>query len=507
MTESSCRDHLRVAEVEVIEPVIVRQIHELAARNWGKKAIARALGIDRDTVRRYLRGAPTVQTRPRSKKLDVAATARANELLETTAEGNAVVVTKLLKGENVHASVRTVQRAVAEKRRARRAADLASVRFETGPGEQMQIDFGEKKVLIGRNVVRVHLLVATLAYSRRIFVKPFLCERQDDWREGIASAFEVFGGVPRTLLGDNARALVLERDPETQTVRFHPGYVAFCRDWDVKPRACKPYRARTKGKVESGVKFVKRNGLAGRTFESFAALEAHLIAWVREADERVHGTTHERPIDRFEREEKLALRPLPVRRLARREQVLRRRVANDCFVDVATVRYMVPEELVGAEVEVRVRDEDVWVYRGSELVASHARCREPYARVINPKQVGRLRTPDSAQPATFARSLAEYETAVESGAGRYHGASRDSRAAHGEAVRVTPVALSGACASGPTDRGVLASKNVLPPAPPAAEGGEGKLTSEQSSEVARRVPRRLEPCATAVTSSSTFEEA
>jgi hypothetical protein len=68
-------------------------------------------------------------------------------------------------------------------------------------------------------------------------------------------------------------------------VTFHPGYLAFCRDWDVQPRACAPYRARTKGKVESGVKFVKRNALAGRTFASFAALQQHLVQWTDEADQ------------------------------------------------------------------------------------------------------------------------------------------------------------------------------------------------------------------------------
>jgi len=84
-------------------------------------------------------------------------------------------------------------------------------------------------------------------------------------------------------------ALVVGRDRATGTVWFHPAYLTFCRDWDVQPRACAPYRARTKGKVESGVKYVKRNALAGRTFSSFAALEAHLTEWIQEADTRVPG--------------------------------------------------------------------------------------------------------------------------------------------------------------------------------------------------------------------------
>jgi hypothetical protein len=78
----------------------------------------------------------------------------------------------------------------------------------------------------------------------------------------------------------------------------HPAFAAFCKDWGVGVAACRPYRARTKGKTESGVGYVKRNAIAGLAFTSFAALEAHLARWMTEADQRVHGTTHERPIDR-----------------------------------------------------------------------------------------------------------------------------------------------------------------------------------------------------------------
>jgi hypothetical protein len=291
------------------------------------------------------------------------------------------------------------------------------VRVETAPGAQLQIDFGEKRVVIAERPITVFLLVAVLSYSRRVFVKAFLQERQDDWREGIAAAFTHFGGVVQTLLGDNARALVLGRDRATGTVTFQPAYLAFCRDWDVQPRACAPYRARSKGKVESGVKYVKHNALAGRAFASFAALEAHLATWMREADTRVHGTTHERPIDRFTREEAAALRPLPRRPLPRREQRVRRRVAADAFVDVETVRYSVPHALIREHVEVALEVDRVRIFHGTTVVATHARCREPYRRVLDPAHVAGLWrvAPLATGPSTlapFGRSLDEYAARV-----------------------------------------------------------------------------------------------
>ena len=291
-------------EVPVVEGELVLAIRALADCGVGSKAIARAVGLARNTVRRYLRRPIEAegQTRPTARRLTDDRRLEARTLYEGPAGGNAVVVQRLLAGRGLTVSVRTIERAVADLRRERRVAQLATVRVETAPGDQLQIDFGQKRVRIAGAWVRVFLLVAVLSYSRRLFVKAFLNERQDDWREGIAGAFTHFGGVPRTLLGDNARALVVGRDRGTGTVLFHPTYLAFCRDWDVQPRACAPYRARTKGKTEAGVKFVKRNGLADQDFDSFAALEAHLAAWMTTVDEREHGTTHEAPRVRFQRD-------------------------------------------------------------------------------------------------------------------------------------------------------------------------------------------------------------
>ncbi|HJU72199.1 MAG TPA: IS21 family transposase [Gemmatimonadaceae bacterium] len=405
----------------MIEGELVTAIRELADRGWGSKAIARELQVARNTVRRYVRGATAgVQQRLAARRLSDDDVARAQALFQGTAEGNAVVVQRLLHEHGCQVSVRTVQRVVAPVRQAQRAADVATVRIETAPGAQMQVDFGEKRVTIAGTVVTVFLLVAVLSYSRRVFVKAFLRECQDDWREGIAAAFTHFGGVPLRVLSDNARALVVGRDRATGTITFHPAYLAFCRDWDVQPRACAPYRARSKGKVESGVKYVKHNALAGRTFESFAALEQHLDGWMADADRRVHGTIHERPIDRFTRDELTTLRALPRRPLPRREQRVRRRVANDAFVDIETVRYSVPYRLVRDQVDVALDDQTVRIFHGTTLVATHPRSREPHARVIDPTHVAGLwrattaeaLAPAAATLAPFGRSLSDYAVVI-----------------------------------------------------------------------------------------------
>jgi transposase len=407
------------AEVSMLTPEIVRQIRDLAGLKWGAQRIADETGVARGTVRRYLRGGlgAEIQRRPAAWTLDESARALAVELLDGPAQGNAVVVRRLLGERGIEVPLRTLHRVLMPHRQARRAAEVATVRFETAPGHQMQIDFGEKHVSVGGAMIRVHLFIAVLGFSRRLFTRASLSQRQDDWREGLAESFRHFGGVPRTLLLDNAGALVVGRDRAAGTARLHPAFDAFCRDWGVDARVCQPYRARTKGKTESGVGYVKRNALAGLSFSSFAELEVHLGRWMVDADRRIHGTTRERPIDRFEREERAMMRPLPANPLPVRQRRVSRRVATDCFVDVDTIRYSVPHGLVRRTVEVLVGDDEVTIFDGNVAVACHRRSHEPHERVVIAAHFdGLWRRPDDVvtvtTPLPAGRSLADYAAAI-----------------------------------------------------------------------------------------------
>ena len=187
--------------------------------------------------------------------------------------GNADVVRQDLAREHgIAVSLRTIQRACAPHRRALEAEARATVRFETPPGHQLQVDFGEVRTPVAGESGRVFLFVATLGYSRRPFVRAFRHERQSAWLEGIEGAFRHFRGVTTEVLVDNARALVSRHDAATREVAFNGRFLAFARYWGFRPRACAPYRARTKGKDERGVAYVKRNAIAGHRFESWAVV-------------------------------------------------------------------------------------------------------------------------------------------------------------------------------------------------------------------------------------------
>jgi transposase len=258
-------------------PDEVAAMVRLKALGWGVRRIAVELGCSHMTVRRYLEaGGWIAYRRPRR-------TTRLAGLEAWLAErfrrhrGNADVVRQELEREHgIAVSLRTVERAVQELRRELVAEARATVRFETPPGRQLQIDFGSTTVVIAGEPERVFLFVATLGFSRRGFVAAFRHERQSAWLDGLERAFQHFGGVPEELLLDNAKALVTHHDRRTREVVFNARFHAFCRYWGVRPRACAPYRARTKGKDERGVGYVKANAIAGRDFASWAAWKRSL---------------------------------------------------------------------------------------------------------------------------------------------------------------------------------------------------------------------------------------
>jgi transposase len=410
----------------MLEPELVDRIHELSGQGLGSKRIARELRVSRNTVRRYLAGATAgFQERPAARRLDGPTLAQVHRLYHTVAEGNAVVIQQELVAQGVPVDLRTLQRAVAQLRQEERARALATVRFETPPGQQIQIDFGEKVIPVAGQPVKVYLMTAVLGYSRRLFCRAFLAQRQDDWLEGLDGAFQHFGGLTEQVLCDNASPLVTSHNRQSGEVVWNPGFEAFCRDRGLVPKACRPRRARTKGKIERGVGYVKHNALAGRSFASFEELRAHLSNWmVKVADVRIHGTTRERPILRFERDERAALRPLPARPLAVRTRRLTRRISADCFVDVDTVRYSAPHRHVRETVEVVVKEHEVELWLRGRRIAHHMRCYEPHAWVRDASHFeGLFRSqevtgnPTSMQRPTcpLLRPLSVYTEVVEGG--------------------------------------------------------------------------------------------
>lgn len=344
-------------------------IKALKQRGVYLKDIAAELEVHPKTVSRALKreSAPIRSRKKQGSKLD-GYKAVVDRLLS---EGvwNAVVIYREIQAQGYSGKL-TVLRDYIEPKRALRPS-RATVRFETKPGQQLQSDWGEIVTKIGGQEVKVHFQVNELGYSRRFH---FWCTDSQDAEhtyEGLIRSLEYFGGVPQTVLVDNQKAAVLVHKERGQ-VQFNERFVDLAEHYGFVPKACRPYRARTKGKDERMVGYVKQHFFVRyRSFESWAHLNQLAEQWLaEETDQRVHGTVKEVVIERFKREAP-ALGALPAQRYDT-SYCETRQVSWDGYIEVKGNRYSVPSDLLGQTVRVRISlAGSVRVYQGEELVASH----------------------------------------------------------------------------------------------------------------------------------------
>ena len=333
--------------------------------------IGRRLDVDRKTVRRSL-GHPTWQPYRRAVVAETLLTAHVDFVRARAPQVNysaRIVYQELRASRGYRGSYETVKRFVAPLREVQLQAERALVRFETPPGQQSQIDWGQTVVPFRSGPAVVHVFVLTLGFSRRGFYYACADERLAQFLEAHERAFTHFGGHTREHLYDRPRTVCYA--DETGQRLWNPTFKAFADYWGFEPRVCRPYRAQTKGKVEAGVKYVKRNFLPGRTFVDVVDFQLQLDEWnATIADRRLHGTTHEMPLARFERERGQLL-PIGGQRCFQQEARVSRIVAEDYLVSLDTNRYSVPFRLIGQRVEVQRRSDTVHIFYRDREVAIH----------------------------------------------------------------------------------------------------------------------------------------
>ncbi|MEA2691099.1 MAG: hypothetical protein QOJ16_486 [Acidobacteriota bacterium] len=252
-------------EGELISQSTWGAVRALWGRGLSKKAIARELDVDIKMVRKWCIKSWVAQKRPsRGRGLDLFEAflrARAPEV-----GFNAVVLHRELAGQGYEGSYAAVAKYVSSWRESWRGQESATLRFETDPGEQAQVDWGSTWVYLGEERVRVHVFTMVLGYSRRLFARAYLNEGLESLLEAHGSAFTHFGGRTSKILYDNPRTIVLSKDESTGEVVWNAGFKDRMDFYGVEIKLCRYYRAQTKGKVENGVKYVKGNALAGRRF-------------------------------------------------------------------------------------------------------------------------------------------------------------------------------------------------------------------------------------------------
>lgn len=241
------------------------------------------------------------------------------------------------------------------------------------PSEALQVDWGNcGKIKVGDSTRRVSVFVAVLCFSRLLYIEFSLSQRKENFYRGIVNALHFFGGSVRKIIVDNLKAAVLEG--AGRDARFHPEFLALCGHYLMEPVACQRRDPETKGRVEDGVKYVKRNGLAGYddVLTSIEAYRRHGVWWRDEvANVRIHGTTRKRPVTLFE-EEKPHLKDLPEFRFD--TDIVVPTVASPMArVHFDCNKYSVPPEAARKPLILRVSETLLRVFLGAEEVARHVR--------------------------------------------------------------------------------------------------------------------------------------
>jgi transposase len=354
-------------------------IRQLREKGLYYTQIGKELGIDPRTAAKYCNGEPVTDDRVKTPGI---LDEYKEFIIARMAEGvvNAVVMRRKLRELGYQGGISTLRQFMAPLRPQYR--DVPVMRYETEPGEQMQVDWGEfGKIMHNGKMRRLHCFVAILGYSRYMYAEFTVSESLATLIDCHRHAFEYFGGFTREVLYDNMATVV--RIPIAGEKVVNAKFKEFADMLGFTPRFCRIRRPETKGKVESGVKYVRRNFWQGLRFMDLADANTQLGAWLRtEANARVHGTTYRVPTDMLQEER---LNPVGDTIPFVIAADPRRRVGKDCLVSYGSSKYSVPWRCAFREVAVVESEAHVRIFCEGELVAEHPKAQEKHSVAMNPE--------------------------------------------------------------------------------------------------------------------------
>jgi transposase len=344
----------------------VIEIKRLIRAGQNVSEVARELGIDRRTVRKYRDLTPEdvavyrARTKRRSRKVDDFEDWIRHRVEAMAEDGviNSQAIYEEIKRLGYEGSARTLRRYVSQlgvKPVKRRIFEP----FETPPGHQAMVDLGEsRKVRIGTEKRTLYLIALVLSHSRKKYAQWY--DRPVDTEMFIEfhqRAFQVLEGIPHQMVYDQTKLAVLAE--QYGEVDFNESFFGYANWCGFRTYICNKSDPQTKGKIEAVIRYIKRSFLPGRSFDSLSDLEDQWEKWLREvADVKEHETTGRRPLDLW-KQERPYLQPLARQAFLTQPSYRIQRAYEDGFVKVLGNRYSVPSSHHGAEVKVRVTEERV----------------------------------------------------------------------------------------------------------------------------------------------------
>jgi transposase len=388
----------------MITPEMRAEMRRLVIREgWKFETVARRFGVHHSVVRRAVAGdteggaggAPPVPSVLEPFKAYI---------VERLTDYPSLTGTRLLlelRDRGYTHSLTIVRRYVAKVRAPR--AKKAYLRVETEPGEVAQVDWGSfGHMRIGNTQRPLSAFAIVLKWSRVLYVDFSLDQRMDTFLRMHARAFEALGGIPKKVIYDNLKSVVLHH--VGTTVQFNPAFLAFAGHMLFEPVAAPVRYPQAKGNVENAIKYIRTSFFYGRSFRGIEDVRDQAAQWLREvANQRIHATTRERPADRHLLE-KTRLRALPDHPFDT-DLVVPMIVSKEARVHLDTNSYSVPHSvdgrsIVGQSVHLRADDRTVRVVLDRVVIAEHARCWDRHRAIELPAHIDALleRRPSARGP-------------------------------------------------------------------------------------------------------------
>lgn len=372
----------------MIDRRTVFEIHQLQAKGFSCRSIARQLQVSRETVAKYLAD-PVSAIRSRKKKPSKLDPYR--DLVETMIKEcpdvKAPVILQRIREKGFDGGI-TIVRGMLRKLRGNAKNRQPFIRFESQPGEQVQVDWGHMGTLTyGESRRKLYALAVLEGHSRMLYVFFSHSQQQESLHQGLLEAFTYFDGLPKEVLVDNMLTAVTER--VGSIIRFNEAFLDFLGKFSITPRACTVRMPQEKGKVENAIKYIRQNFWPLRQFTDLADMQQQMRHWLDNvANVRKHHTTGKRPVDQLH-----GLHPLP-NLLPDCRQVCSLLVHKDFGVRFDTNVYTVPPWAIGKHVTLKADTARVSVYFKERLIACHTRCWDRRQRIeldIHKEQVKKIK--------------------------------------------------------------------------------------------------------------------
>ncbi len=399
---------VRLGEIVVIQ--------DLKRQGLGVGAIARQTGLDRKTVRKYLaRGLEAPVYKPRAPRARVIEPFEdyLRERLSAFPDLTARRLLREIRERGYAGGYTSVKDFVREVRPAKLAQ--FERRFETPPGRQAQVDFAEFSTIFTDEpgvVRKVWLFSMVLGHSRWLWGRFCASQNLQTVMRCHVGAFDAMGGAPEEVLYDRMKTAVIGESSDG-VITYNPSLVSLLGHYDAAPRACQPYRAKTKGKVERPFRYIRQDFFLGRTFRNLDDLNAQFDKWCAEiANPRVHATTG-RVVDEAFAEEHPALQPLPANPYSA-VLTIERRVSKEGMISVGGNLYSVPDTTRRRTLEVQHHVTELRIFEDGVLIARHPVIEGKNCRRIDPahRKAPPVRTPKPPTPIGVGRRPLDFYGAV-----------------------------------------------------------------------------------------------